>query len=76
VRAVIVGRKIARVSFVPVSRDDHNDVYMLEPSSEEGGRLLAIVRQTSSPDLALRIDAHEVVLMDRAPVAPTQARKK
>jgi poly-gamma-glutamate synthesis protein (capsule biosynthesis protein) len=75
-RVVIQGKKIARVSFVPVSRDDHNDVFMLEPSSEEGSRLLEIVKHVSAPDLALRLDGHEVVLLDRMPVTSTQARKK
>lgn len=76
VRTTILGKKIVRVSFVPVSRDEHNDVYMLEPSSEEGSRLLAIVRRVSPPGVPLQIDGHEVVLIDRKPVAPTQARKK
>jgi poly-gamma-glutamate synthesis protein (capsule biosynthesis protein) len=75
-RAVIQGRKIVRVSFVPVSRDERNDVYMLEPSSEEGSRLLEIVRRVSPPDLPLRIDGHDVVLLDRPPAAPTHARRK
>jgi len=74
VRTVIEGRKIARVSFVPVSRDDRNDVFMLEPSSDEGSRLLEIVRRVSSPDLHLRTEGHEVVLFDRAATAPTQQR--
>jgi poly-gamma-glutamate capsule biosynthesis protein CapA/YwtB (metallophosphatase superfamily) len=75
-RAVIQGKKIVRVSFVPVSRDEKNDVFMLEPSSEEGSRLLGIVRHASSPDLPLRIEGHEVVLLDRPPASSTQARKK
>ena len=65
VRVVIEGRKIARVSFVPVSRDDRNDVFMLEPSSEEGSRLLDIVRRVSPPDVPLRTEGHEVVMLDR-----------
>lgn len=73
VRAVVKGRKIVRVSFVPVSRDDHNDVFMLEPSSPDGKRLLDIVRHESSPALPLRIDGHEVVLLDRATVTSTGA---
>jgi hypothetical protein len=76
VRAIVLRKKIVRVSFVPVSRDDHNDVYMLEPSSEEGSRLLGIVRQVSPPDLPLRIDGQEVVLLDRAAPTTTQAKKK
>ena len=75
-RAVIQKKKIARVSFVPVSRDDHNDVFMLEPSSDEGNRLLEIVRKVSSADLPLRIEGHEVVLLDRTAAASTQARRK
>ena len=76
VRAIVQGRKIARVSFVPVSRDEHNDVYMLDPFSEEGGRLVAIVRQQSASELALRVDGHEVVLLDRSRAVSTQARRK
>jgi hypothetical protein len=75
-RAVIEGKHIVRVSFVMVSRDERNDVFMLEPSSEESGRLLAIVKRVSPPDVPLRIDGHEVVLLDRAPATATQARKK
>ena len=75
-RAVIQGRKIVRVSFVPVSRDDHNDVFMLQPSSAEGHRLLDIVRQVSAPDVSLRIDGQEIVLLDRTPATSTQARRK
>ena len=76
VRAVIQKKHIVRVSFVPVSRDDHNDVLMLEPSSEEGGRLLGIVKQQSAPDLPLRVDGHEMVLLDRTHAASTQAPQK
>jgi poly-gamma-glutamate capsule biosynthesis protein CapA/YwtB (metallophosphatase superfamily) len=76
VRTVVQGRKIVRVSFVPVSRDDRNDVFMLEPSSEEGSRLVDVVRRVSAPDLPLRIDGHEVVLLDRMSAAPTHAAKK
>jgi len=76
VRAVVQGKKIARVSFVPVSRDDQNDVFMLEPSSEEGSRLVDIVRQVSPPDLPLRIEGHEVVMLDRTAATSTHARKK
>ena len=75
-RAVIQKKRIARVSFVPVSRDDHNDVFMLDPSSDDGKRLLEIVRKVSSADLPLRIDGHEVVLLDRATPASTQARSR
>ena len=61
---------------LPVSRDDHNDVFMLEPASDEGTRLLDIVRRVSPPDVSLRIDGHEVVMLDRTAHTPTQARKR
>jgi poly-gamma-glutamate capsule biosynthesis protein CapA/YwtB (metallophosphatase superfamily) len=75
-RVVVQAKRIVRVSIVPVSRDEHNDVFMLEPSSEEGGRLLDIVRRVSPPDVMLRMDGHEVVMLDRTTTSSTQARKK
>jgi poly-gamma-glutamate capsule biosynthesis protein CapA/YwtB (metallophosphatase superfamily) len=64
IRAVVLGKQIVRVSFVPVTRDAHNDVMMLDPASEEGARLLGIVKGVS-PDVPLRIDGQEVVLLDK-----------
>jgi poly-gamma-glutamate capsule biosynthesis protein CapA/YwtB (metallophosphatase superfamily) len=75
-RVVIEKKRIARLSFVPVSRDDHNDVFILDPASEEGRSLLDIVKHQSSPGLPLRIDGHEVVLLDRSAPAPTQAQRR
>lgn len=65
-RVVIQGKSIVRVSFVPVSRDANNDVFMLDPSEGEGAKLLQAVKDRSAPPPALRIDGHEVVLMDKA----------
>jgi poly-gamma-glutamate capsule biosynthesis protein CapA/YwtB (metallophosphatase superfamily) len=76
VRAIVQNKKIVRVSFVPVSRDDHNDVFMLEPTSGEGARLLGIVKHASSAELPLRVEGHEVVLLERTAAASTQARRK
>lgn len=73
--AVIQKKRIVRLSFVPVSRDDHNDVFMLDPASEEGRSLLEIVKHQSSTDLPLRIDGREVVLLDHTAPSPTQARR-
>ena len=75
-RAVIQKKRIVRLSFVPVSRDDHNDVFMLDPASEQGSSLLEIVKHQSSPDLPLRIDGREVVLLDHTAPSPTQARQR
>jgi poly-gamma-glutamate synthesis protein (capsule biosynthesis protein) len=76
VRAVVQGKQIVRVSFVPVSRDDRNDVLMLDPASPEGRSLVDIVRRFSPPDLSLRVDGHEVVLLDRAAGASTYQRQR
>lgn len=65
-RVVIQGKSIVRVSFVPVSRDANNDVFMLDPSEGEGAKLLQAVKDRSATPPALRIDGHEVVLMDKA----------
>jgi poly-gamma-glutamate capsule biosynthesis protein CapA/YwtB (metallophosphatase superfamily) len=65
VRVVIQGKNILRVSFVPVSRDDKNDVFMLDPSSAEGAKLVQLVKDRSTKLPSLRIDGQEVVLLDK-----------
>jgi len=74
VRAVIDGRKLQRVSFVPVTRDANNDVLMLDPSSGEGAKLVDVVRGVSN-GAPLRIDGHEVVLV-AAPVATSHDARR
>jgi poly-gamma-glutamate capsule biosynthesis protein CapA/YwtB (metallophosphatase superfamily) len=64
VRVVVQGKKITYVSFVPVSRDANNDVFMLDPSSTDGTRLLQIVKD-DSPNTPLRIRGQEIVLMEK-----------
>jgi poly-gamma-glutamate capsule biosynthesis protein CapA/YwtB (metallophosphatase superfamily) len=66
IHTVVQDKHIQRVSFVPVTRDAHNDVLMLDPSTGEGARLLAIVKG-ESPNTRLEIEGQEVVLVDRAP---------
>ena len=68
IRAVIQGRQLLRVSFVPVTRDADNNVLLLEPSSTEGARLLDIVKGVSA-GVALTVDGQEVVLLDRPQTA-------
>jgi len=65
VRAVIEGKKLLRVSFVPVTRDANNDVMMADPSTGEGARLLQVIKDASG-SLPLKIDGKEVVLLDRS----------
>lgn len=48
-RIEISGRKIARFAFIPVSRDENNDVYLLAPDSEEGKRQLDGIAALSRP---------------------------
>jgi len=68
VRVVIEGRRIVRTSFVPVTKDAANDVYMLDPTTGEGARLVRAVTERSPAPPALRVDGQEVVLIDRPPV--------
>jgi len=74
-RVVIQSKKIQRVSFVPVSRDANNDVYMLDPNEGDGAKLVQWVKERSFTPPSLRIDGHEVVLMERAPQATNNARR-
>lgn len=66
VRVVIRGKSIVRVSFVPVTRDSNNDVYLLDPSQGEGAKLVQAVKDRSTNLPALRLEGQEVVLMDKA----------
>jgi poly-gamma-glutamate capsule biosynthesis protein CapA/YwtB (metallophosphatase superfamily) len=70
VRVVIRGKNILRVSFVPVSRDGNNDVYLLDPSEGEGAALVQTVKERSANPPALTLDGQEVVLLER----PTTSR--
>jgi poly-gamma-glutamate synthesis protein (capsule biosynthesis protein) len=65
VRVVIQNKNILRVSFVPVSRDEKNDVFMLDPSSAEGTKLVQMVKDRSTNPPSLRIDGQEVVLLEK-----------
>jgi poly-gamma-glutamate capsule biosynthesis protein CapA/YwtB (metallophosphatase superfamily) len=65
IHAVVKDKSIVRVSFVPVTRDAHNDVMLLDPSEGEGARLLGIVKRVSG-SIALPIEGKEVVLLDRS----------
>jgi poly-gamma-glutamate capsule biosynthesis protein CapA/YwtB (metallophosphatase superfamily) len=65
VRMVIRGQNIVRVSFVPVSRDGNNDVYLLSPSEGEGATLVQTVKERSVNPPAFKIDGQEVVLLER-----------
>ena len=72
VHVVVQDKRVARVSFVPVSRDDKNDVFMLDPSTGDGQKLVQVIRGLSPADLPLKIEGQEVVLLDRATVTTSQ----
>jgi poly-gamma-glutamate capsule biosynthesis protein CapA/YwtB (metallophosphatase superfamily) len=76
VRVVIQGKNIARVSFVPVTRDANNDVFMLDPSDAEGAKLVQMVKERSSNPPPLAIEGHEVVLMSKAVTTTTASAPK
>lgn len=71
VRVVIDGKRIVRTSFVPVTKDAANDVYMLDPTTGEGARLVQAVTERSPAPPSLRVDGQEVVLVDR----PVESRR-
>jgi poly-gamma-glutamate synthesis protein (capsule biosynthesis protein) len=64
-RVVIQGKSIRRVSFVPVTRDANNDVYLLDPAEGEGAKLVQWVKERSSTPPTLRIDGKEVVMFEK-----------
>lgn len=72
-RAVVVNRKVQRLSFVPVTRDAQNNVMLLDPTSGEGARLIGIIKGVS-PGVPLRVEGKEVVLLDRSGATTTSAR--
>jgi poly-gamma-glutamate capsule biosynthesis protein CapA/YwtB (metallophosphatase superfamily) len=74
VRVIIQGKNILRVSFVPVTRDDKNDVTMLDPSSTDGVKLVQMVRDRSFTPPSLRIDGQEVVMLERAATTSNNKR--
>jgi len=62
-RVVVQGNEVKRVSLVPVTRDDSNNVLMLDPSAGEGSKLLQELKDLS-PGVHLKIEAQEVVLIE------------
>jgi len=64
-RVVIQNKAIKRVSFVPVTRDKNNDVYLLDPTEADGAKLVGWVKERSFTPPSLRVDGHEVVLFEK-----------
>jgi poly-gamma-glutamate capsule biosynthesis protein CapA/YwtB (metallophosphatase superfamily) len=62
-RLVVENKRVTRLSLVPVTRDDQNNVLMLDPASGEGGRMIQKVKDLSG-NIALKIEGREAVLPD------------
>ena len=76
VRVVIQGKKIQHVAFVPVTRDANNDVLMLDPASDEGAKLVQMVKDRSASPPPLKVSGQEVVMLDKAAASPTSAGQR
>jgi hypothetical protein len=61
VRVVVRDRHVARVSFVPMTRDGENNVMILDPSSAEGAKLREKVKSLSE-GVPLDVTGHETIL--------------
>ena len=67
-RVVVEGKKVARVSLVPLTRDgENNNPLFLDPSAGEGAQMFEKVRKLSAETL-LSVDGKEVVLIGQAPI--------
>jgi len=66
-RVVVEDKSLLRLSLVPVTRDDNNDVLMLDPATGEGAKLIQKVRDLSG-GVPLRIDGQEAVLVEKNPM--------
>lgn len=61
-RVVVHDRRVASVSLVPMTRDDENNVKMLDPSSAEGATLREKVKSLSE-GVPLDVSGHEMTLV-------------
>ncbi len=68
-RMVVENKRMTRLSLVPVTRDDQKCVWMLDPSSGEGARLMQKVKDLSI-DALLRIEGQEAVLVGKQILKP------
>ena len=60
-RLIVRDRKIVRLSIVPVSRDEKNNVYLTSPNTTQGARQIKELRERS-PGVPLRIEGQEIVV--------------
>jgi poly-gamma-glutamate synthesis protein (capsule biosynthesis protein) len=63
-RVVVENKRVARVSLVPLTRDEQNNVMMLDPGSGEGAELIDKARNLSG-NVPLNVEEKEVVLLGK-----------
>ena len=64
-KVVVQGKKVQRVSLVPVTREDEtNNVFLLDPSIGEGAKLFQQLEDLST-DVSLTIEGKEIVLIGK-----------
>jgi poly-gamma-glutamate capsule biosynthesis protein CapA/YwtB (metallophosphatase superfamily) len=63
-RVVIENKRVARLSLVPLTRDEQNNVLMLDPASDQGSKLMEKVKKLSGV-VQLNIEGKEAVLIGR-----------
>jgi len=63
-RVVVENKRVARVSLVPLTRDEQNNVMMLDPGSGEGAELIDKARNISG-NVPLNVEEKEVVLLGK-----------
>jgi poly-gamma-glutamate synthesis protein (capsule biosynthesis protein) len=66
-RAILRKEGLVRLSLLPASRDDVNNVLLLDPCEAEGAQRVAQLRELS-PGTPLPLDAQEIVLIDMSRV--------
>jgi poly-gamma-glutamate synthesis protein (capsule biosynthesis protein) len=66
-RAILRKEGLLRLSLLPASRDDANNVLLLDPSEGEGAQRVAQLRELS-PGTPLPLDGQEIALIDTAGV--------
>ncbi|HTA44308.1 MAG TPA: CapA family protein [Bryobacteraceae bacterium] len=64
-RVVVQGKKVSRVSIAPLTRDENNNVLILDPSEGAGAKLMDKVKSLSG-DTPLRIDGEEAILIEHS----------
>ena len=63
-RVVVEDKRVTRVSVAPLTRDEQNNVMMLDPGSGDGAKLMDKVRNLSG-SVPLKIEGKEAILLGK-----------